>query len=206
MAARSTFTRTSGSVITSAWANSLRDHVVPYSGAADGTTDGMVSVNTTADTMHIGNGTIAATFGCYGTPPTWTMPGTWPLKQGTLGEAEVSLSQNFIVRQGREVRAWGRVTVGFAGSPTPSAGSPIYLDTNLPATSVDLLGTFYYFDSGTIVYEGVAVNPAASGTGTQRVALQANNNTGFLGQTPSFAAFNGDVILLNLSYIATAAA
>jgi len=204
MAARSTFTRTTGSVITSAWANSLRDHVVPYSGAADGTTDGMVSVNTTADTLHVGNGTIAATFGCYGTPPAWTVPGTWPLKQGG-GEAEVSLEQSFIVRQGREVRAWGRVQVGFAGSPVPSAGSPIFLDTNLPAASVSHVGTFYYQDTGTTVYEGVVLS-IGGGTGTQRLGFQTNNNNAALGQTPSFAAFNGDVILLNLSYIATAAA
>jgi len=65
MAARSTFTRTSGSVITSAWANSLRDHVVPYTGADDVTTEGQIGVNTLTDRLVIHDGTASRRLGHY---------------------------------------------------------------------------------------------------------------------------------------------
>jgi hypothetical protein len=65
MAARSTFTRTSGSVITSAWANSLRDHVVPFTGADDVTTEGQIGVNTITDRLVIHDGTASRRLGHY---------------------------------------------------------------------------------------------------------------------------------------------
>lgn len=201
MATRSTFTRTSGSVITSAWANSLRDHIVPYSGAADGATDGMLSVNTSTDTLHIGNGTIGATFGCYGTPPTWSLVASVPVVQNGFG-GSASLAQSFIVRQGREVRAWGEVTI--TGGPISGEGFPINLDTNLPASSVTNMGTFMFLDSGNTLYTGI-VQATAGGTGTQRLTFQVTGNNALLGQSPNFRAATNDEWWLNLSYITTAA-
>ena len=201
MAARSTFTRTSGSVITSAWANSLRDHIVPYSGAADGTTDGMLSVNTSTDTLHIGNGTIAATFGCYGTPPTWSLVVASPVIQNGFG-GSASLAQNLIVRQGREVRAWGDVAI--TGVLISGEGFPIYLDTNLPASSVTNMGHFLYLDTGNLLYTGI-VQAVTGGTGTQRLGFQITGANSLMGQVPNFRAATNDSWWLNLSYITTAA-
>lgn len=66
MPARSSLTRTAFSTITSAWANSLRDHVVPYSGSDDVSTEGQLSVNTTSDRVMVHNGSGARRLIHYG--------------------------------------------------------------------------------------------------------------------------------------------
>lgn len=51
MAARSTLTVTSGTVITSAWGNSVRDHAVPFTTSDDVTSNGQLAFNTTTNRL-----------------------------------------------------------------------------------------------------------------------------------------------------------
>lgn len=48
MAARSTLTVTSGTTITSAWGNAVRDHAVPYTTSDDVSSNGQLAMNTTS--------------------------------------------------------------------------------------------------------------------------------------------------------------
>ncbi|MTA13485.1 MAG: hypothetical protein F2534_12865 [Actinobacteria bacterium] len=191
MAARSTFTRTSGSVITSAWANSLRDHIVPYSGAADGTTDGMLSVNTADDTLRIGNGTTTVIGANYGAWNTWTAD----VRQN--GIASCTETECEWRRVGRDIVGGGSLTVG---TITSAAGFAIEIDTfGLPVVSGarggHLIGTFLYHDVGTTYYQG-ALLMNSSGT----LSMRVNNVGGFVGVNPSFAVAVNDEIQVSFSY------
>ena len=59
MAARSTLTVVSGTTITSAWGNAIRDHAVPSTTADDVAAEGQIGVNTTTDRLMIHDGTAA---------------------------------------------------------------------------------------------------------------------------------------------------
>jgi hypothetical protein len=72
MAARSTLTVTSGTTITSAWGNSVRDHAVPYTTSNDVTTEGMLAVNTSTDRLMVYDGSAAYRLAHYSsTGRTW---------------------------------------------------------------------------------------------------------------------------------------
>lgn len=203
MAARSTFTRTSGSVITSAWANSLRDHVVPYSGITDGTTEGMLSVNTADDTLRIGNGSAGVAVANYGAPPSWSLAssGTQVVQGG--GGANGSVLNSKWIRSGRSIKAIGQVTFAVASG---TAGQPIIVRTaggGLPAPgSDDVCGTFQYFRPGVpILYNGT-VSMAPNGDIYMYDSASPGNP---LGTSPSFALALADTIWINLDYFAASA-
>ena len=196
MAARSTFTRTSGSVITSAWANSLRDHIVPYSGAADGTTDGMLSVNTADDTLRIGNGTTTVIGANYGA---WN---TWTAEVVQAGIATCTETECEWRRVGRDIVGGGTLTVG---TITSGAGIGIEIVTfGLPLVSGargnHVIGTFLYHDVGTTWYQGALL---MNSLGT--MFMRVNNQATFLGGGPSFAVAVNDEIHVNFSYRAASA-
>lgn len=66
MAARSTLTVTSGTTITSAWGNNVRDNVASYTaGVADVYTEGQIATDTSSKRLLIHNGTTAVRLGHY---------------------------------------------------------------------------------------------------------------------------------------------
>jgi hypothetical protein len=75
MAARSTLTVTSGTTITSAWGNSVRNHLVPYTTSNDVSSEGQLAVNTSTDQLVVYSGSAAVEVGRYGAFSTWTP--TW---------------------------------------------------------------------------------------------------------------------------------
>lgn len=76
MSSRSSLTVTSGTTITSAWGNLVRDHVVPKTTSDDVSSEGQLAANTSTDRIMVHNGTSAARLmhytssgrtGCVGT-------------------------------------------------------------------------------------------------------------------------------------------
>ena len=76
MSSRSSLTVTSGTTITSAWGNGIRDHVVPKTTSDDVSSEGQLAANTSTDRIMVHNGTSAARLmhytssgrtGCVGT-------------------------------------------------------------------------------------------------------------------------------------------
>jgi hypothetical protein len=65
MAARSTLTVTSGTTITSAWGNSVRNHLVPYTTSNDVSSEGQLAVNTSTKQLVAYNGSSAVRLGHY---------------------------------------------------------------------------------------------------------------------------------------------
>lgn len=191
MAARSTLTVTSGTTITSAWGNSVRNHVVPATGSNDVATEGQLCVNTVADVLVVHDGTTVKQLARYGAWDAWT---------GTCTQAfavsYTSTNQTHTL-QGRHVSASGLLAfTGFG-----SVGQPISIASNLPVPSAPVLaGSFLYIDSGVGYYQGSVVMDT-SGVLTMQVHNAAASN---LGQTPSFAIANVDSLWLNLSYPAAA--
>ena len=61
MSSRSSLTVTSGTTITSAWGNGIRDHIVPKTTSNDDVVEGQLAfnVNTSTDTLVTHNGTGA---------------------------------------------------------------------------------------------------------------------------------------------------
>lgn len=79
MSSRSSLTVTSGTTITSAWGNGIRDHVVPKTTSDDVSSEGQLAANTSTDRIMVHNGTSAARLmhytssgrtGCVGTAST----------------------------------------------------------------------------------------------------------------------------------------
>ena len=76
MSTRSSLTVVSGTTITSAWGNLVRDHVVPRTTSNDVSSEGQLAANTSTDRIMVHNGTSAARLmhytssgrtGCVGT-------------------------------------------------------------------------------------------------------------------------------------------
>ena len=76
MSTRSSLTVVSGTTITSAWGNLVRDHVVPKTTSDDVSSEGQLAANTSTDRIMVHNGTSAARLmhytssgrtGCVGT-------------------------------------------------------------------------------------------------------------------------------------------
>lgn len=76
MSTRSSLTVVSGTTITSAWGNGIRDHVVPKTTSDDVSSEGQLAANTSTDRIMVHNGTSAARLmhytssgrtGCVGT-------------------------------------------------------------------------------------------------------------------------------------------
>jgi len=202
MANRASFTRTSGGVITSAWANALRDHLVPYSGATDGTTEGMLSVNTADDTLRIGNGSAGVQFGTYSTAglSTWTCTSFTQAPSGgsvAMTDARFTRFGPFVVGSG-----YGQLTTG--GFPGP--GTPIQFNIGgLPAAravTTTNVGTFVYHRQGVTYYRGIL----SCNAGMTVFACSRDSNDNAIGVSPSFSvAPSGHEVWFNFCYIAAAA-
>lgn len=185
MAARSTFTRTSGSVITSAWANSLRDHIVPYSGADDVSTEGMLSVNTASDRVLVHDGTAARILSQYGAWSTWTPTVT------QTGGATVTVTHAVFVRLGRLCVGNFRLSV----TASPPVGGAITVSPPVTAARDSAtIGEGYIFDtSAGLHYTGFLFSATTTtidfrqhGTGTA-----IDNRLGIAGFTGLLAAGDG---------------
>jgi hypothetical protein len=197
MATRSSFTRVSGGVITSAWANSLRDHLVPYSGAADGTTEGMLSVNTATDTVRVGNGTTTVQYGTYSNAglSVWSEVGA--STQGT--SIAFNETDTFFTRFGPIVIGSGFLTC--APMSPGVAGNPIIIATNLPLPLRGTpIGTFQWHEVGVTLHRGVLFIDTSG-----RLAMGITNSPFALGTAPSFAADTGDTVEVSFAYIAASA-
>lgn len=201
MATRASLTVVSGGIATSAWANGIRDHIVPYSGAADGTTEGMVSVDTATDQPRIGNGSTTVQFGCYGTPASWSLAGSGTQVVQGGGGGNAAISNNLMVRYGRHVRASGLITMSVASG---FAGNPIYVRTQLPVPATTVVaGTFLFTDvsAGNRFYEG-----SAQLTGSGDIFMYTTDSVGAgLGASPSVELQVNDTIWFVLDYFAASA-
>lgn len=192
MAARSTLTVTSGTTITSAWGNAVRDHAVPYTTSNDATAEGQLAVNTSTDRLIVYNGSAAVELGRYGDWSTWTATGD----QG--GSVAGTASNCVFTRSGRLIVATGR----FAFTAVGTASNTISIGTNLPlpaATSV--VGQFLFFNTGDAFYVGLATMNATTGALTF-VSHSGNNNFGI---NPNVQVHSGDAIDLVLTYRAASA-
>lgn len=188
MAARNTFTRVFGAVIPSAWANSIRDHLVTIATSNDVSSEGQLCVNTAADVLVVHDGSGVKQLARYGPWDVWTA--TSVVQSFGVLFTPVGLG---VTLSGRHIVANG--TLNFTGAG--SIGSQIVVNTNLPApTAAVLAGTFLYIDSGTAYYTGTVVIDTAAALSFQVHNAPAAN----LGTTPSFAIAPGDQLWLNLSY------
>jgi hypothetical protein len=176
MAARSTFTRTSGSVITSAWANSLRDHVVPFTGADDVTTEGQIGVNTSTDQLMVHDGTAARTLSHFGAWSSWTPQ----VIQG--GSVACNVTHAVSARFGRLCVAHFRLVV--TGG---SIGGAVTVSLPVTPARIDMVaGDGFIFDSSAaLTYSGLMFISSATvadfrlhGSGTA-----ADNRLGIAGFT-----------------------
>lgn len=101
------------------------------------------------------------------------------------------------IRVGRIVTAQVFMTITSAGT----AGNPILVGLPpIPPVTADVgpssaIGSFCYTDTGTVVYSGTGnFNNATT------VAGQAHNQVAFIGQAPSFAAANTDIVSYVITY------
>jgi hypothetical protein len=202
MAARSTLTVTSGTTITSAWGNSVRDHVVPYTGSNDVATEGQLAVNTTADKLVVWNGSAAVELGTYSFSglSTWTCTAFTQSPSG----GSVSMTNARFMRVGPLVVATGFGSLTTGGFPGP--GTPIIFTVGglpLPSSSTEgCIGAFRYFRSGVATYAG-ALNMQGGGT---QLTMQADAQNAFVGQAPSFSVpASGDTVWFQMAYIAASA-
>lgn len=60
MSSRTSLTVVSGTTITSAWGNGMRDHIVPKTTSDDVSSEGQLAANTSTDRIMVHNGTSAA--------------------------------------------------------------------------------------------------------------------------------------------------
>lgn len=65
MSSRSSLTVVSGTTITSAWGNGMRDHIIPKTTSDDVSSEGQLAANTSTDRIVVHNGSGAVRFGHY---------------------------------------------------------------------------------------------------------------------------------------------
>jgi hypothetical protein len=99
MAARSTLTVTSGTTITSAWGNLVRDHSVSATTSNDVASEGQLGCNTSTDDFLIHNGSAAVIMGNYGG---WYSTG-WTLTCTQSFNVALSVTRQRWKRNGREI-------------------------------------------------------------------------------------------------------
>lgn len=171
MAARSTLTVTSGTTITSAWGNSVRDHVPTYTGSNDVATEGQLAVNTSTDQLVVYTGSAAREIASYGA---WQNTWTPTLNQG--GALSTTTVYARYARYGRTIVAAFRVSCPSGGA----AGSNILV--TLPVASqgtTGVVGSGYFFDlSASTYYPFTAI---LQSTTTFSMLPGGVSSTGFLG-------------------------
>mgnify|MGYP000039709941 CR=1 FL=1 len=197
MAARSSFTRTSGGVITSAWANSMRDHLIPYSGAADGVTEGMLSVDTATDQVRIGTGAATVEFGCYGTSTAITSG--MGFAQTGFVVSSYTMSGN-VTRYGKHVVGSGSLAIVSVTS-AGTAGNLITFNSSglhFPAVATQrCVGSYVFQDaSSTFVWAGALIMTAAGDMGM----YGAQGSNGAIGIAPSIGLAASDTVWFSINY------
>lgn len=139
MSSRSSLTVTSGTTITSAWGNGIRDHIVARTTSDDVSSEGQLCVNTSADTLVTHNGTGAVAIANYGLGSSWTPA----ITQSFAVAATVNLGRYWI--NGRRCKCEFQLTcTGFG-----SASNAIVI-SGLPVTanaSVGAQGYGYLYDA-----------------------------------------------------------
>jgi hypothetical protein len=191
MAARSTFTRSAGNTITAALNNSIRDHLVTYTGSNDVATEGQLCVNTSTGQLVVYTGSVARELARYGSLTAFT---AMALTQGAAEPVTVGTGSGWS-RQGPWVDA--HINLTFPSAGTGTAGSPILVSSsdlpNPPATCT--AGSFVYTDTGTTNYAGsVQMNTAGS------MILFVGATVAGLGQAPSFSLTSADSLRITLRY------
>lgn len=190
MALRTSFTRVFGAVIPSAWANSIRDHLVTIATSNDVSSEGQLCVNTSTDQLVVHNGSGAIELGRYGAWSSFTLS---PVQTFSLSSSNTDVG---FARMGRTIVAHARLQFTSNGS----TGTQLYIDTNLPApTGTVVAGHFHYTDAGAFYYTGEVF---MNGSSRLNFTVSGVNNT--FGVTPSFAVVSGDEMWVNLVYQAAA--
>lgn len=182
MAARSTLTVTSGTTITSAWGNSMRDHVVPKTTSNDVSSEGQLAVNTSTDQLVVHNGSAAVQLVAYGAWSTWT-PG---ITQGTGGVLSLTTLDAKTTKMGKTVK-WSLFAVVNTVT-APTAGAGIYLAMpSTPRQPTGVAGYGHYYDASTGLYHPIYVS---NGTGSSLQLLTQATDTGTpnIGGTITLAA------------------
>ena len=197
MATRTSFTRVSGGVITTAWANSMRDHLIPYSGAADGVTEGMLSVDTATDQVRIGTGAATVEFGCYGTSTAITSG--MGFTQTGFSVGSYTMSGN-VTRYGKHVVGSGSLLIASVTTPG-TAGNQIFFNSSglhFPAVATQrCVGSYVFQDaSSTFVWGGALIMDAAGAM--SMFGAQGSNSP--LGQSPSIGLAASDTVWFSISY------
>jgi len=190
MAARSTFTRSAGNTITAALNNSIRDHLVTYTGSDDVTTEGQLCVNTTTDRLVVYTGSVAREIARYGALTSFV---AMSVTQGGAQPVSIGTGSGWS-RQGPWIDAHINLTFPLGAG---TAGNPITISStdlpNPPATCT--AGGFVYIDTGTTAYAG-QVEMSAAGA----MILFVGTTVAGLGQAPSFALGATDLLRITLRY------
>lgn len=125
--------------------------------------------------------------------------GAWTAYTPTLAQSVTvtkTVTYARYARVGRLIVAQALLTITGAGTAgtAVAVGLPVAATASAVATAA-ALGSFSYTDTGTAVYSGTA-----NFIGVSAVAGQAHNLGAFIGQTPSFAAANTDVVSMTVTY------
>jgi hypothetical protein len=186
VAARFTFTRTAGTAITAAWANTLRDHVVPTTTSNDVSSEGQLAVNTSTDQLVVYTGSAALELARYGSLSSVTLTTTQSF--GVTSNNAGGMSRN---------GTWCDANFQMYFTSNGSSGNAITIASTLPAPTYQMrVGDFTYVDAGTTVYEGSILLTTGSG-----LRFYAHNSSGgLLGANPSFAIAVGDELYMTIRY------
>lgn len=182
MAARSTLTVVSGSTITSAWGNSVRDHAVPRTTSDDVSAEGMLAANTSTNEIVVHDGSSARTLVAYGAWESYI--GLAGIAQGTGGVTGLgagSVAEFTMI--GRTVH-WS-YEVEVASVLAPQAGAAILIGFPVAARSIyGRRGNGYFFDVSTGMYYPCVVHGGGSTSGAL-VSSAADGTSITLGATGS---------------------
>ena len=190
MAARSTFTRSAGNTITAALNNSIRDHLVTYTGSDDVATEGQLAVNTTTDQLVVYTGSVAREIARYGALTAFV---AMSVNQGGAIPVTIGTGSGWS-RRGPWIEAQINLTFPIGSGTAGNAITISSSDLPNPAASC-VAGWFMYQDGGTTVYAG-SVFMTSGGSMT---LFSGANNSG-IGLTPSFALASADAAWLSLRY------
>lgn len=201
MASYSSLTVVSGTTITSAWGNNVRNSAVctQTSGTRPGSpTDGQTIFETDTGALLGYSSADAAwrEFARLGTPATIIV---YPQQTVSI---TTSAKTSHVSYDGRWVS--GEVSMVLSSAGTSGGAFYVTVDVTsalpVPAATTGLVacGQFLYNDSGTAIYEGTVRVENISGN--PRFAFWVHNTNASLGGTPTFAAASGDTMNFTFRY------
>lgn len=138
MAARSAMTVTSGTTVTTAWGNNVRDHVVTQTTSNDVASEGQLCVNTSTDALIAHNGTGAVAIAHYGLGTTWTPT----LTQGAGVSVTVNIARYWV--EGRRCKCEMQLTCTSTGTASNAISVSLPVTAN---TTVGAQGYGYLYDA-----------------------------------------------------------